>query len=115
MQTEITLELCKWQKGGREVRPSHRQNSILVCETSSSFGASSLKNLSAVSGSHSLSEAVFCLSVSLLGLICSKHGVTPPIIFQTVDCCSLAVVPQSIATYYIPKNPYLSSVFGIFL
>ena len=45
----------------------------LVGELSSSLGASSLKNFSAVSSSHSLSEAMFLFSLSLLGLVCSLH------------------------------------------
>ena len=48
----------------------------LVGKTSSSFGASSLKNLSAVSGSHSFSETVFLFSLSLLRLVCSFHDST---------------------------------------
>ena len=45
----------------------------LVGELSSSLGASSLKNLSAVSSSHSLSETMLFFSLSLLGLVCSLH------------------------------------------
>ena len=45
-------------------------------EASSSLGASSLKNLSAVSSCHSLSETVFLASLSLLRLICSEHNHT---------------------------------------
>ena len=45
----------------------------LVGKTSSSLGASSLKNLSAVSRSHSLSEAVNLFSLSFLRLIRSLH------------------------------------------
>ena len=45
-------------------------------EASSSLGASSLKNLSAVRGCHSFSETVFLLSLSLLGLVCSLHFCT---------------------------------------
>ena len=57
----------------------------LVGELSSSLGASSLKNLSTVSGSHSLSKAVFFLSVTLFGLICSKHGITPPVEIKNIS------------------------------
>ena len=46
----------------------------LIGELSSSLCASSLKNLSTVSGSHSLSEAVLLVSLSLLRLICSLHN-----------------------------------------
>ena len=45
----------------------------LIGELSSTLGASSLKNFSAVSGSHSFSEAMFLFSLSLLGLVCSLH------------------------------------------
>ena len=45
----------------------------LIGELSSTLGASSLKNFSAVSGSHSLSETVLFFSLSLLGLVCSLH------------------------------------------
>ena len=45
----------------------------LVGKTSSSFGASSLKNFSTVSRSHSLSEAVYLFSLSLFRLIGSLH------------------------------------------
>ena len=45
----------------------------LIGELSSSLGASSLKNFSSVSGSHSLSKAVFLASLSLLRLIGSFH------------------------------------------
>ena len=46
----------------------------LVGELSSSLGASSFENFSAVSRSHSFSEAVFFVSLSFLGLICSFHS-----------------------------------------
>ena len=47
-----------------------------IGEASSTLGASSLKNFSAVSGCHSLSEAMFLFSLSLLRLICSLHDST---------------------------------------
>ena len=46
---------------------------LLVGELSSTLGASSLKNFSAVSGRHSFSETVFFVSLSFLRLICSLH------------------------------------------
>ena len=49
----------------------------LVSETSSSFGASSLKNFSSVRSSHSLSETVLLLSLELFRLIRSFHGAPP--------------------------------------
>lgn len=48
-----------------------------VCESCSSLKASSLENLSAVGGLHTLSEAVFLFSLELLGLICSYHALAP--------------------------------------
>ena len=50
----------------------------LIGELSSALGASSLKNLSTVSGSHSFSKAMFLFSLSLLRLVCSFHGLAPP-------------------------------------
>ena len=47
-----------------------------IGEASSTLGASSLKNFSAVSGCHSLSEAMFLFSLSLFRLICSLHDST---------------------------------------
>ena len=44
-----------------------------MAQLSSALCASSLENLSAVLGSHSLSEAVLHLSLTLLRLICSFH------------------------------------------
>ena len=45
----------------------------LIRKTFSAFRASSLEYVSAVSSSHSLSEAVLLLSLSFLGLVCSEH------------------------------------------
>ena len=45
----------------------------LISQSFSAFSASSLKNVSAVSSSHSLSEAVLFFSLSLFRLICSEH------------------------------------------
>ena len=44
----------------------------------SALSTSSLQDLSAVGSSHSLSEAVFDLSLALLRLVCSLHAVAPP-------------------------------------
>ena len=63
----------------------------LIGEASSTLGASSLKNFSAVSGCHSLSEAMFLVSLSLLGLICSLH-----------DCTSFKIVLTSEASRASP-------------
>jgi hypothetical protein len=45
----------------------------LVGQSFSALGASSLQDVSAVSGSHSLSETVFLGTLSLLGLVRSQH------------------------------------------
>ena len=45
----------------------------LIGETCSTLGASSFKNFSTVCCSHSFSETVFFVSLSLLRLICSLH------------------------------------------
>ena len=61
----------------RQCRFFYRTYSLflkLISKSCSAFCASSLENLSAVSGSHSLSEAVLLLSVDLFGLICSEHS-----------------------------------------
>ena len=49
---------------------------ILVGQSFSALSASSLQYVSAVSGSHSLSEAVLFLSLTFFGLISSKHIAT---------------------------------------
>ena len=49
-----------------------------IGQSLSALSASSLKNVSAVSGSHSLSEAVLLLSLSLLRLVSSEHFSAPP-------------------------------------
>ena len=68
-----------------------------IGELSSSLGASSLKNFSAVSGCHSLSEAVFLFSLSFLRLICSLHDSTSFNLFN-VKKRALRVVPLRIHT-----------------
>ena len=53
---------------------------FLVGQSFSALSASSLQYVSAVSGSHSLSEAVLFLSLTLFRLIGSEHCVAPPYI-----------------------------------
>ena len=50
----------------------------LIGQSFSAFSASSLQDVSAVSSSHSLSEAVFLFSLTLFGLIGSEHLLAPP-------------------------------------
>ena len=54
------------------------QKDLLVSQSFSAFSASSLQYVSAVSSSHSLSEAVFLFSLTLFGLIGSEHLLAPP-------------------------------------
>ena len=65
--SHIRLSLCVTHDARRARRIQ------LIGELSSTLGASSLKNFSTVSGCHSLSETVFLVSLSLLGLIGSLH------------------------------------------
>lgn len=49
----------------------------LVSKSCTTLSASSFEDFSSVSGSHSLSEAMYLASLSLLRLICSEHNYTP--------------------------------------
>ena len=49
-----------------------------IGQSLSALSASSLENVSAVSSSHSLSEAMLLLSLSLLRLVSSEHFSAPP-------------------------------------
>lgn len=51
-------------------------HSVLVSESLSALGASSLEHLSAVGSAHSFSEAVLLAALTLLGLVGSEHGYT---------------------------------------
>ena len=70
----------------------------LIGKTSSTLGASSFKNFSTVSCSHSLSETVFLFSLSLLGLLGSLHDLHLLVYFLT----SLS---------YIKERPYESRIY----
>jgi len=50
----------------------------LVSQTDSAFCATSGKDFSAISGLHSLSEAVLFAALTLFRLISTKHVLTPP-------------------------------------
>ena len=87
----------------------------LICQSFSAFSASSLKNVSAVSCSHSLSESVLFFSLSFLGLICSEHYC------HLLGICSEACCFSAFSTllhndilYYKHKMLILSSVFDDF-
>ena len=53
---------------------------LLIGELCSTFGASSLQNFSAVCSGHSLTETVFLFSLTLFGLVGSKHN-APPLLY----------------------------------
>ncbi len=88
----------------------------LISQSFSAFCASSLKNVSAVSSSHSLSKAVLFFSLSFFRLICSEHYC------HLLGICSEACCFSAFSTllhndiiYYKHKMPILSSLFSIFL
>jgi hypothetical protein len=56
-----------------QIRSTVGINPELVSQLLSALSSSASKNLAAVSVSHSFTETVFHLSVTLLGLICSLH------------------------------------------
>ena len=83
----------------------------LISQSFSAFCASSLKNVSAVSSSHSLSETVLFFSLSFLRLICSEHYC------HLLEICSEACCFSAVFTllhndilYYKHKKAILSSV-----
>lgn len=58
----------------------------LVSKSCTTLSASSFEDFSSVSGSHSLSEAMYLASLSLLRLICSEHNYTPFLLSKnTID------------------------------
>ena len=73
--------LCLGGRHRRFYRSIYPRRRIFVCpwqyslvgQSFSALGASSLQDVSAVSGSHSLSETVFLGTLSLLGLVRSQH------------------------------------------
>ena len=85
-----------------------------VSESLSAFRTSSLENVSAVSSSHSLSETVLLLSLTLFGLVSSEHGGTSLIfgIGSVSDSDPMDAFYSDIV-YYTRKQGGLSSVFSI--
>ena len=86
----------------------------LVSESLSAFCTSSLQNVSAVCSSHSFSETVLFLSLTLFGLVSSEHNGT------SLKSKSEAYRPQdtmhafySDNIYYIRNESFLSRVFFI--
>ena len=89
-----------------------------IGEASSTLGASSLKNFSAVSGCHSLSEAMFLFSLSLLRLICSLHDSTSFNFFkrQKTRFPRLSLRIHTKASYIITeKSQFVNFLFNNFL
>ena len=83
----------------------------LISQSFSAFSASSLKNVSAVSGSHSLSEAVLFFSLSFLRLICSEHYCHLLGICSEACCFSADfTLLHNDILYYNHKRAILSSV-----
>ena len=58
-----------------------------IGQSCSALCTSSLQDLSAVGSSHSLSEAVFDLSLALFRLVCSLHAVAPPSKIGILSIC----------------------------
>ena len=93
---------------------------LLISQTSSSFGASSFKNFSAVCSSHSLSETVFLVSLSLLRLVGSFHDLHLLRIFNVVlfvikmtvrkqsilytTCRSLSILFSNLFLFFFPMG-----------
>ena len=85
-----------------------------VAESVSALVAATGKNLAAVSGSHSLSEAMNFLTMELLGLIGTlRHLYTPPeLLCSTAGiaaACHSYAVPWTGNDYYTGKTANLST------
>ena len=85
-----------------------------VSQSLSALCTTSLENVSAVSGLHSLSETVLLLSLTLFRLISSKHVLAPPCSFNIgsviVSQPTFSLLHNDII-YYIHKCLELSSLF----
>ena len=90
----------------------------LIGESFSSFCASSLQDLSSVSSLHALAEAVLLLSLTLFGLVCSKHIHFPPFLrFRHVPTAinhRQARISSHRNQHYILFNTALSRDFSFF-
>ena len=86
----------------------------LVGQSLSALCTSSLQNVSAVGSSHSLSETMLLLSLTLFGLVSSEHNGTSLMLeseaYRSQDTMH-AFYSDNI--YYIRNEPRLSSVFFI--
>ena len=97
----------------------------LVSKSCTTLSASSFEDVSSVSGSHSLSEAMYLASLSLLRLICSEHNYTPFLLSKnTIDRRQDGVrglrsltdpaFAQIDNIHYISRGRGLSRVFFVF-
>ena len=92
-----------------------RASGSSIGQSLSAFSASSLKNVSAVGSSHSFSEAMLLLSLTLFGLVSSEHYLH---LLQTLSeaCCFTATFTllHNDGLYYTRKEGTLSRVFENF-
>ena len=86
----------------------------LVGESCSAFCTSSLQNFATVGGTHSFSEAVFFLSLKLLGLVCSKHCFRTSLNNDRLAAGRRYAAFIIYRVYYTHKMPFLSSLFLFF-
>ena len=91
---------------------------LLYCksigESCSAFCTSSLQNFATVGGTHSFSEAVFFLSLKLLGLVCSKHCFRTSLNNDRLAAGRRYAAFIIYREYYTHKMPFLSSIFLFF-
>ncbi len=73
----------------------------LVSQSCATLSASSLEYLSAVSSSHSFSEAVYLASLSFFRLICSKHILTSFYILMLLLFLGIKIPLRIDNIYYI--------------
>ena len=75
---------------------------LLVGQTSAALRSSASQNLATVGGSHSLTETVLHLAMTLLGLICTEHCCSP---FRSVSGAAIRVYtrpqPDNVILYTI--------------
>ena len=87
----------------------------LVGQSLSAFCTSSLENISTIGRSHSLSETMLLLSLTLFGLVSSEHiGTSLNFKIGSVSDSNQMNAFYSDNIYYIPTLPRLSILFSIF-
>ena len=83
-----------------------------ISQSFSALCASSFQDISAVSGLHSLSEAVFLFSLTLFRLISSKHSSAPPLCWiGSVSLFSWFTRFYTMTFYIITCTPLFCQVF----